>query len=478
MNNVSEEDLLDNSAVPKVFTSFLSSSSTKQRTPSWLKTNEKSVTQKNRPPSLPPCKPNQTLLNKKQQQPQTMSSYRSTTNHSSTALECILFDSRGYVTYSALGSFFIPMLVMIFFYWRIYKVASETTRALNRGYISGKPIQTTAGSGGMSGGTTGSGSSHSGNGDREVKLTLRVHRGYWAKEEPGDSAGQKRLSARSMLVTTGGRGSATSGGSTAAQLLHTPDHSSAAHNKSLKCVRRVVDFCRMVGDKQTITRTQSEQKIEMRPMRNPRLSGEDQMPSMGGSAGGDVGKALVPCSTSNGTYQQQTKPMPTVIRSSPEHSRDETEDENQNDSSNLTKTKKVNNGSAESTKLGGKTPRQSTRSVATSNSLAGSRKCSTPSNGSAVTLTITPAQTAGPKSPSKLPLGSWSRGRGAGAGGTGRVQAKRFRAETKAAKTVGIIVGGFIFCWFPFFTVYLTRGLCDNKNCIPDQLLTVFAWFG
>lgn len=60
----------------------------------------------------------------------------------------------------------------------------------------------------------------------------------------------------------------------------------------------------------------------------------------------------------------------------------------------------------------------------------------------------------------------------------GKWQAKRLLAETKAAKTVGIIVGGFIICWFPFFTTYLIRGYCKDQNCIPSLLLTIFTWLG
>jgi len=41
--------------------------------------------------------------------------------------------SQGYVVYSAMGSFFLPMFVMLFFYWRIYRAAVETTRAINQG---------------------------------------------------------------------------------------------------------------------------------------------------------------------------------------------------------------------------------------------------------------------------------------------------------------------------------------------------------
>lgn len=40
---------------------------------------------------------------------------------------------QGYVLYSAIGSFFLPTLVMLFFYWRIYRAAVETTRAINQG---------------------------------------------------------------------------------------------------------------------------------------------------------------------------------------------------------------------------------------------------------------------------------------------------------------------------------------------------------
>ncbi|KAL0129704.1 hypothetical protein PUN28_001755 [Cardiocondyla obscurior] len=52
---------------------------------------------------------------------------------------CKLNNDAGYVVYSALGSFFIPMFVTIFFYWRIYNVAASTTKAINQGYQETKP---------------------------------------------------------------------------------------------------------------------------------------------------------------------------------------------------------------------------------------------------------------------------------------------------------------------------------------------------
>lgn len=51
---------------------------------------------------------------------------------------CELTSDTGYVIYSALGSFFIPMGVMLFFYWRIYRAAVQTTRAINQGFRTTK----------------------------------------------------------------------------------------------------------------------------------------------------------------------------------------------------------------------------------------------------------------------------------------------------------------------------------------------------
>lgn len=52
--------------------------------------------------------------------------------------KCELTNEVGYVVYSALGSFYIPMFVMLFFYWRIYRAAVRTTRAINQGFRTTK----------------------------------------------------------------------------------------------------------------------------------------------------------------------------------------------------------------------------------------------------------------------------------------------------------------------------------------------------
>jgi len=57
-----------------------------------------------------------------------------------------------------------------------------------------------------------------------------------------------------------------------------------------------------------------------------------------------------------------------------------------------------------------------------------------------------------------------------------RTHLRRLNREKKAAKTVGVIVGCFVLCWAPFFTVYVLGVFCGN--CTPPVVFIVFFWLG
>ncbi|XP_076294478.1 octopamine receptor beta-1R isoform X4 [Lasioglossum baleicum] len=59
-----------------------------------------------------------------------------------------------------------------------------------------------------------------------------------------------------------------------------------------------------------------------------------------------------------------------------------------------------------------------------------------------------------------------------------RQQTKSWRAEHKAARTLGIIMGAFLLCWLPFFLWYLTTSLCGEACYCPDTVVTVLFWIG
>lgn len=59
-----------------------------------------------------------------------------------------------------------------------------------------------------------------------------------------------------------------------------------------------------------------------------------------------------------------------------------------------------------------------------------------------------------------------------------RNERKRMRREHKAAKTLGIIMGAFVFCFLPFFSWYVVTALCGDACPYPPILGSALFWLG
>lgn len=287
-------------------------------------------------------------------------------------LTCELTTTKGYRIYAAMGSFFIPALVMVFFYFRIYLTAIRTASAIRKGVL-----------------TTRSSSElphHNGYADDEIHM--RVHRG---------------------------------GGS------------SISRYSSTQCYEWGSGSQRHINDLRSPRLTESRSPINAPNIRETNgrahLIIQDPYTLKASSVNGVNGVKW-----SHNIF----KPIAKQFRRSKNRKFMQSCEEDSTEMNILSAGSK--NTTPNTLSLDGESP-----GVSPANSVKRSpRRCK---------LLIREGKSVSMKG-----------------------HERKFKREAKAAKTLAIIVGAFIVCWCPFFTLYLLGAFC--QGCVSDIVFSVFFWLG
>jgi len=297
--------------------------------------------------------------------------------------QCKVNSDPGYVLFSAIGTFFAPMFVMIYFNWRIYRVASKTTKAIRRGFT------------------------------------------------------QVRANGRDMGQMAIHRGKSISGGKSTRERLLGLDK------------ERSSDF-RVQGS--------DESRVSLEPSSRVPLTNNMHLHSNGTTSASMTSVTSIGNMGSMGNGHLKSS----FSCAHHGHRRYFTEQGTQTAKTFRAREKRMegsNGGSFNAGKQSGEGRMRRLYSKLR-------RK-----RGSSVNLppSPTPSLSEEPSMQNAESTTSFTKR-------NIKTQVRKFRMETKAAKTIGIIVGCFVLCWLPFFTIYVIRAAC--VDCIPELLFSVFFWLG